>query len=150
MLEKTINESLKKALKEKNVVGVSVLRLMISEVKNHKIANKIKEELPDDDVMAVLQKMAKRYRESIESFEKGSRSDLVQKETEELEFLSSFLPRPLSDDEVDNVVETVIRDTGASSMKDLPVVMKEVMSRVSGRSDGRVVSGKVREKLGGL
>ena len=149
MLEKKISESLKRALKERDHVALSVLRLMVSEIKNHKIANMIKEELPDDDVLAVLTKMAKRYRESIESFEKGSRPDLVRKEKEELGFLSSFLPPPLNDEEVENMVEDVIRDMGASSMKDLPSVMKEAMARSGGRADGRVISGKVREKLGG-
>lgn len=150
MLEKKINESIPAALKGKDQTGLSVLRMMVSEIKNYKIANLIKGDLPDRDVVSVLQKMAKKYRESIESFEKGGRKDLVEKESRELAFLSDFLPAGLSEKEVEDLVLKAIKDTGASSPSDLAVVMKAVMSLVGGRADGRLVNGIVRAKLGAI
>lgn len=148
MLEKQINDSLKNAMKERDLTGVSVLRMMISEIKNYRIANLIKGDVPDDGVVTVLQKMAKKYKESIESFEKGARQDLVGKEKEELSFLTKFLPQPLSDKEVEDIVVSAITMTGAVSMKDMPEVMKVIMPLVKGRADGKIVNGLVREKLG--
>ena len=148
MLEKQINELLKKSLKEQNRMGTSVLRMMISELKNYRIANMLKGDLPDDGVINILQKMAKKYKESIESFEKGGRQDLVEKEVEELGFLSNFLPKPLTDKEVEEMVSQAINESGATSMKDMPGVMKAVMLLVKGRADGKLISNMVRGKLG--
>lgn len=149
MLEKRINESLKTALKERDQTGLSVLRMMISEIKNYKIANLIKGDVLDQDVTVVLQKMAKKYKESIESFEKGGRKDLVEKETVEFAFLSGFLPKGLTDKEVEDIVDRSISEVGASSMADLANVMKIVMPLIKGRADGKLVNGLVRKKLGG-
>ena len=148
VLEKKINEQLKKALKERDITATSVLRMMISELKNYRIANRLKDDIPDDDVITVLQKMAKKYKESIESFGKGGRGDLVAKETEEYTFLSGFLPQPLTNKEVEDMVDRVINESAASSMKDMPVVMKVVMPLVKGRADGKIVNEMVRKKLG--
>ena len=150
MLEKRINECLKTALKERDRTGLSVLRMMISEIKNYKIANLIKEDIPDEDVTAVLQKMAKKYKESIESFGKGGRFDLVEKETVEFTFLSGFLPQDLTDKEVEDIVGGVIAEAGASSIKDLAGVMKTVMPLIKGRADGKLVNCLVRNKLGAV
>jgi uncharacterized protein len=148
VLEKQINEALKTALKERDQTATSVLRMMISEIKNYRIANMVKEELSDDAVLSVLQKMAKRHKESIESFEKGARPDLVEKEKSELEILLRFLPQPLTDKEVENMVSLAISEAGATTMKDMPLVMKAVMPLVKGRADGKLVNELVRKKLG--
>ena len=148
MLEKEISLSLKNAMKQKDQIGLSVLRMMISEIKNHKIANLVKGDLSDADVTAVLRKMAKKYKESIESFEKGGRPDLVEKETAELRVLSAFLPQDLTAAEVEDLVQKVIVETGATSAADLAVVMKTVMPLVKGRADGKLVNEMVRKKLG--
>jgi len=148
VLEIEINASLKNAMKQKDQVSLSVLRMMISEIKNYKIANLVKGDLSDGDVTLVLQKMAKKYRESIESFEKGGRPDLVEKETSELRVLSAFLPQDLTNIEVEGLVQKVIGETGATSAADLAVVMKAVMPLVKGRADGKLVNEMVRKKLG--
>jgi uncharacterized protein len=148
VLEKEINLSLKNAMKQKDQVSLSVLRMMISDIKNYKIANLVKGDISDADVISVLQKMAKKYRESIESFEKGGRRDLVEKETAELGVLSDFLPQDLTNEEVEGLVQKAIGETGASSAADLAVVMKTVMPLVKGRADGKLVNEMVRKKLG--
>lgn len=147
MLERKISEALPEAMKMKNHIGVSVLRMMVNEIKNYKISEKIHDSLDDAIVVSILQKMAKKYRESIESFEKGGRSDLVEKENAELSFLKGFLPKPLSDKELMDIVQKALNQTGATSMKDLAIAMKAVMPLVAGRADGRMVSSLVREKL---
>jgi uncharacterized protein len=148
VLEKRINEALPEAMKDGDKIGVSVLRMVISEIKNHKIANLIKGDLPDDQTEKVLRKMAKKYKESIESFEKGGRIDLVAKENSELSFLSRFLPQELTEKEVEDIVDSAIRESGASSAKDLAAVMKKAMALAGGRADGKLVNLLVRKKLG--
>ncbi len=150
MLENEINDALKKAIKDRDTNVVSVLRMMLSEIKNYRIANLIKSgPTPDEGVIGVLQKMAKRYKESIDSFEKGGRADLVEKESRELDILKKFLPEALTDIEVEKIVCEAISQAGASSMKDMPAVMRVVMPLVKGRADGRLVNEIVRKKLGG-
>ena len=147
MLEKEIAEKLKTALKSRNQTEVSVLRMVMSEIKNRKIADLIKGDLDDDRVLGVIQKMTKQHNESIESFEKGGREDLVKKEKEELVILEAFLPEQMLEGDVAAIVEDAIKETGAASMKEMGAVMSLVISKVKGRADGKVISGIVKAKL---
>ena len=147
MLENKINDMLKEALKARKEVEVSVLRMLISEVKNKKIEEKVKDELDDDKVVSVIQKMVKRHKESIENFKKGAREDLVKKETEEMAVLEEFLPEEISPEELSKIVDEAISSSGATSPKDMGAVMKIVMGKVSGRADGKEVSRIVASKL---
>ena len=105
-------------------------------------------ELDDAEALKVLGKMAKQRRESISEYEKGGRDDLVAKEKAELEVIESFLPAAMSDDEIAAIVDEVIAQTGASSMKDMGKVMGPAMAKVAGRADGKAVQAAVKAKLG--
>ena len=147
MLENEIAEKLKAALKSRNQTEVSILRMVMSEIKNRKISDLVKGDLDDDRVLGVIQKMARQHNESIESFEKGGREDLVKKEKEELVILETFLPEQMSEADVAAIVGDAIKETGAASMKEMGAVMSLVISKVKGRADGKVISGIVKAKL---
>ncbi|MFH1305297.1 MAG: GatB/YqeY domain-containing protein [Candidatus Omnitrophota bacterium] len=146
MMEKSITESLNKALKNKELIRVSVLRMLICEIKNKKIADRVKE-LDDEKILKIVQKMARQHNESIEQFKRGNREDLVEKEMKELEILKKYLPEPVSEEEINRIVSDVISRTGAASLKDLGKVMGECLSLLKGRADGRIVGEIVRKKL---
>jgi len=134
-------------MKAKDTAKVSTLRLLISEIKNKEIDKR--GELTDDEILAVIQKAVKQRKESIEQYEKAGRSDLVEKEKKELEILEAYLPQPLSEEELEAIIDEAIKEAQATSVKDMGKVMKIVMPKVRGRADGKIVNQKVREKLGG-
>jgi len=107
------------------------------------------DELTDDEIHAVIQKAVKQRRESIEQYKKAGREDLVEKEQRELEILEAYLPKPLTQEELEAIVEEAIKEVQATSLKDMGKVMKVVMPKVRGRADGRVVNELVKSKLGG-
>ena len=148
-MEKEIAERIKSALKNRNRTELSVLRMLASEIKNRKIADLVKGELDDDKILGLIRKMARQHAESIESFEKGGREDLVEKEKEELLVLEGFLPRQMSESEMVSLVEEAVKETGAASMRDMGAVMNLVISKAKGRADGKAISEIVKRKLSG-
>ena len=148
-LKDKIEQDLRQALKEKNKAIISVLRLIRSALINRQIELRSKkQELTDEEIVKVLQKEAKKRKESIEMFTRGGREGLANKEREELLILEKYLPKQLSEDEIRGFVQTVIKEIGEVSEKSFGLVMKEVMSKVKGRAEGSVVSRLVREVLG--
>ncbi|MDD4957155.1 MAG: GatB/YqeY domain-containing protein [Candidatus Omnitrophica bacterium] len=147
MLEKKIAEELNLSLKSGDKLKLSVCRMIMSEIKNRKIEERTKDHLSDDLTISVIRKMVKQHLESIDQFEKGGRSDLADKEKQELVILEGYLPAQMPEGEVLVVVEDVVRSTGASSVKDMGRVIKEVMARTQGRADGKTVSDMVRKRL---
>lgn len=145
MLLEKLQEDLKQAQLSREETRVSTLRLLISEIRNTQIAKG--GDLSDQDILPVIQKEAKKRRESIESFKKGDREDLAQKEEAEFEILQAYLPQQLSNEELTKVIEEVINEMGANSPQDMGRVMSSVMNKVSGRADGGLVSSLVKEKL---
>jgi len=95
----------------------------------------------------VIKKLIKQHQDSIEQFKQGFREDLVAKESQELEILKSYLPLELSPDEINEIIEEVVSQTQAKSLKDMGRVMKEVMAKVASRADGKLVSDLVKQKL---
>ena len=146
-LKEKIMQDMKEAMKAKDTAKVSTLRLLISEIKNKEIDKR--GELTDDEILAVIQKAVKQRKESIEQYEKAGRSDLVEKEKKELEILEAYLPQPLSEEELEAIIDEAIKEAQATSVKDMGKVMKIVMPKVRGRADDKIVNQKVREKLGG-
>ena len=146
MLEQKMNEQIITAMKDGDKVTISTLRMAVSEIKNKKIEDRVKE-LSDEKVISVLQKMVKKYKESIDQFQKGNRQDLVDKETEEMEVLLKFLPEAMSSEEMERLVCEAIVQTGASAIKDMGKVMGLVLSLSKGRADGKTVSELVKQKL---
>jgi len=149
MLEKTINEAVKDALKQGDKVKVSSLRMLISAIKNRKIADRV-EELEDEKVGAIVLKMVKQHKESIEKFHEGGREDLVEKETVEMAVLEEYLPEQMSEEELTGIISEAIQTTGASSPGDMGKVMGAVMGRTKGKADGSLISRMVNERLKSL
>jgi len=144
LLQELQNE-MKRALKNKEKDRLSTLRMLISEVK--KVQIDAKKELTDEEIIQILQKYAKQRKDAIEQYKKAGREDLVEKELKELDIVKEFLPKQLSIEELEKIVEDVINELNASSMRDMGRVMKAVMSKVSGRADGSIVSQIVKNKL---
>jgi uncharacterized protein YqeY len=146
MLNDKINKNLTEALKQKNTVTLSVLRLLKAHMKNYMIEKKLKE-LKDEDIYGILKKQAKQHRDSIEQFKQGQRPDLVQKEEAELKIIQAYLPKPLSEGELKTIVRDVINEIKPDGKKDFGKVMKAVMERAKGRADGKAVNKLVNEML---
>jgi len=132
-------------MKAKDGNRVSVLRFLLSSIQNREIEKK--EPLDDEEVLAEITSSAKRRRESMEAFKEGDRMDLVEKEAAELAILQEYLPEQLSPDEIKDVVQEVAQAVGATGLSDLGKVMKELMPRLRGKADGKLVNEIVREVL---
>jgi hypothetical protein len=130
-----IEADLKTALKAGEKRRVSTLRLLLSALKNERI--QVQRELTDEEVEAAIRRAVKQRREAIEQYERGGRRDLVDAETEELGILQAYLPQELSDADVEQAVRSVLTEKGISSVKDVGLVMKELMARYRGRVDGK-------------
>lgn len=146
MLQEKITNDYKRAMKNKDAIKVSTLSFLRAAIQNLAIEKK-KEKLDDKDIVPVIKKQVKQRQDSIEQFKKGNRNDLVEKEAKELEILKTYLPEELPVDEIKKIIEEAVVLTGASDQKDMGKVIKEVMAKVAGRADGKLVSGLVKEKL---
>ncbi len=144
-LLKKLQEEMKSAMKSGDKERLATIRMLISEIK--KVQIDTKKELSDEEIIKILQKYAKQRKDSIEQYRKAGREDLAEKEERELKIVQEFLPQPLTEEEIQKIVEEVIKETGASSMKDMGKVMKVVMEKTQGRAEGSVVSKIVKEKL---
>jgi len=144
-LKERLKEDMKAALKAKDKVKLSTIRMIQSLIKNAEIEKR--GELTDEEIVQLLMKYAKQRKESIELYQKGGRQDLVEKEKAELAVVESYLPKQMSEEEVRALVEEAIRESGATSPKDLGKVMKLVMPKVKGRADGSLVNRIAKEFL---
>ena len=140
-----LSADLNTAIKSKDEVAVSVLRILISNIKNARIAKG--SDLTEDEVLGEISKDAKRHKESIEAFKKAAREELADKEAKELEVLEKYLPEQLGRDEVEKVVDEAIAKNNAASISDMGKVMGSVMGELKGQADGNLVSEIVKEKL---
>ncbi len=146
-LKDKIMQNMKEAMKARDQLKLSTLRLLVSEIKNREID--AKGELKDEDILALVQKAVKQRQDSISQYEKGGRQDLAEKEKAEMEILKAYLPEELSREEVLQIIDEAIAATGASSPKEMGKVMREVMPKVKGRADGKLVNELVRKRLTG-
>ena len=147
-LSERIQSDMVDAMKRKETLKVSVLRMTKAALKNKEI--ELRRPVSPDEENQVLQTLVKQRTESIEMFEKGGRADLAGKETLERDILRSYLPEAVSEAEVERVVVEVVKDLGASSAKDIGAVMKEALVRLKGTGktvDGKAVNAVVRAKL---
>ena len=125
---------------------LATLRMITAAIKQREVDERI--ELDDTQVLAVLDKMAKQRRESLEQFEAAGRHDLAKKEGFELGLIQAYMPEPLDAAKLDELIQSVITELGASSMRDMGAVMNALRDQVQGRADMKAVSQAVREKLG--
>lgn len=164
-LKEKIQEDLKIALKLKRPEEVSVLRLVMASLINqekekiYKVntnpdnTEKGEEELEElrqlteEEIINIILYEVKKGKEAIDGFQKGGRTDSVEKEKRELEILYKYLPEQISKEDLRNIVKRVIEKSGAKGMKDIGLVMKEIMAQVKGKADGKIVSEMVKESL---
>ncbi|GBC99310.1 hypothetical protein HRbin17_01832 [bacterium HR17] len=146
-LKERIDADYKTAMKARDELKISVLRLLRSAIHNAEIDKR--RALTDDEILGVIQSEARKRRESIEAFEQGGRTDLADRERAELAILEGYLPQALSREELLALVRATVRQVGAFSIRDMGKVMAALMPQVRGRADGREVNELVRQILEG-
>ena len=144
-LKDQLNESMKTAMKARDTLRLSAVRMVRSVIKNREIDSKI--ELDDQGIIDVISTLAKQRRESIRMYREGNRPDLVEKEEAELAILLQFLPVQLNTAEISELIDRAIAETGAQSAKDMGKVMKVLAPLTAGKADGKTVSEAVKQKL---
>ena len=140
-----IEGDLKDAMKERDAARRDALRLILNALRGAE--KELQRPLHDEEELQVLQRERKRRQEAIEAFRSAGREEQAQAEEAELAVLEEFMPEPLSEDELERIVDDAIAEVGATSLRDLGRVMADVMPQVAGRADGAAVSQLVREKL---
>ena len=140
-----IEDELKDAMRERDAERRDALRLILNSLKNSE--KELQRPLTGDEELQVLQRERKKRVEAAEAFRTGGREEQAEAEERELEILEEFMPEPLSEDEIEEIVDDVIAEVGATSIADLGRVMADVMPQIAGRADGSAVSQIVREKL---
>jgi len=146
-LKERIQKDMQKAAKEKNSLALSALRMALAAIKNKEI--EARGEIGEDSVLKVLSTLVKQRRESIDLYLRGGRGDLAEKEAAEIAVLEKYLPEALPDAEVESLARKAIAAAGAKSPADMGRVMKELMPKVAGRADGKIVNEIVRRLLAG-
>lgn len=146
-----LNEDLKNAMRAGDTARRDALRMLLAAIKQGEVdtldPQKRAGGLTDDEIIGILQREAKRRRESIEQYTKGNRPDLVAQEQAELNLIENYLPQPMSRAEIEALARQAIADTGATSPAQMGAVMQKVMPQVKGKADGKLVNQIVRELL---
>jgi len=147
-LQQRVDSDLKEAMRAKDGTKLGVLRMLKSALKYAAIAKSGAEaELSDAEAVQVIRKQAKQRQDSIESFEKGGRTELADKEKEELALLNTYLPQAMSSEELEKVVRETIAELGATSKAQMGAVMKALQAKAGGRADGKTLSTEVGRQL---
>jgi uncharacterized protein YqeY len=145
-LKNQIQEDVKSTMRARDQKRLTALRLITAAIKQVEIDKRI--EMDDQAVLAVLDKMVKQRRDSLEQYQNAGRDDLAAQEEFELELISVYLPEALGDDELAALIKQTVADTGASSIRDMGMVMNKLREQVQGRADMKAVSSAVKEQLG--
>ena len=138
-LEEKIENEYKSAMKARDTVRVSVIRMMKAEINNVKLKQN-KSALTDDELIKVVRRQVKQHKDSIEQFEKGKRQDLVDKERKELAILQCYMPEEMPEEELKGLIAEAIKELGATTKKEMGTVIKAVMQKAAGKADGKTVS----------
>ena len=144
-LKGRIQEDVKSAMRAHERERLAALRLITAAIKQKEVDDRT--ELDDEQVLAVLDKMVKQRRDSLEQYSKAGRDDLALKEQFELDLIQTYLPEPMAADELDELIRSTITELGASSMRDMGAVMGALRGQVQGRADMKAVSQAVRTQL---
>ena len=143
-LELKITTALKEAMKSKNQIALTALRAVKSAILLHKTEKSSDGELSNEDEIRILQKLVKQRKDSADIYRTQGRNDLAEPELKEAELIQQFLPKALSEDEVKEVVKSIIDETGAEGMKDMGKVMGLSTKKLMGKADGKLISSIVR------
>lgn len=141
-----ITKDIVDSMKNKDTLKLSTLRLLKGAIDLEKINKKL-DTISDEDIVVIISKQIKTRKESIIEFEKGNRTDLIDKTKKEIEILSSYMPELLSEEEVTKIIDEAIVKVNASTIKDMGLVMKEVSAKLKGRADMSLVSSIIKNKL---
>lgn len=145
MLKEKLLEDMKVSMREKNVVRKNVIQMVRAAILQVEKDKQV--ELSDEQIIEVIAKESKKRRDSLPDYEKSGREDLISQVKEEIEILAEYLPKPLSREELEKIVEEVINSTGATSMKEMGIVMKSVKEKVGAAADGKTINEIVKQKL---
>jgi hypothetical protein len=145
-LKAQITEEMKNAMRAKDSARLGAIRLLLSAIKQREVDERI--ELDDSNVIAVIEKMLKQRRDSIAAYESANRNDLADVEKFEVSVLQTYLPQQLTEDEIKDILEKVVVDTGAAGIKDMSKVMAAIKPLVAGRADMGKISGLIKTRLG--
>jgi uncharacterized protein YqeY len=148
-MREKLMDALKEAMKAKQSQRISTIRMVQSAIKDLEIANRTKPnaETTDADIASLLSKLVKQREESAKIYDEGGRPELAQKEREEIAIISEFMPKQLSEAEVDEIIKGIITETGAASMKDMGKVMGTLKERYPGQLDFGKASGQIKALL---
>jgi uncharacterized protein YqeY len=140
-----LDQDMKQAMKAKDKLRLSVIRMVRTAIKNAEIDQK--RTLSEDEVIAVLNRELKQSRDSLQAFEAGGRQDLIEEVQQKIAVLMDYLPQQMSEEELRAIVQSTIAETGASGKKDMGKVMSALMPKVKGRADGKLVNQIVTQEL---
>ena len=146
MILDKINKDLTAAMKDKNTVKVSTIRMLKAAINNKRIEKK-SDKLSDDDIIQIISKQVKQRKDSIEEYKKGNRNDLAEKESAELKILEEYMPEQLSKADIEKEVRKAVDEVSATSKKDFGTVMRTVMPSLKGKADGKLISQVLNEIL---
>lgn len=149
MLQEQINQDYISAMKARDKVRSTTLNFLRAKIKDVMIEKRI-DSLGDEEVIGVIKKQVKQRQDSIEQFGQGGRQDLVDQEMAGLTILEEYLPEQMSDEQIEGIVGEVVKEEGATSMKDMGKVMKAVLVKTGGNADSKIVSEMVKKVLGSL
>ncbi|WP_020592539.1 GatB/YqeY domain-containing protein [Kiloniella laminariae] len=149
MLRNSLNDALKEAMRSKDKLAISTLRLILAALKDRDIAarGEARDQIGEEEVLEMLQKMIRQRRDSVEMYEKAGRSELAERELSEITVIEGFLPQQMSVEEVEQVVTDLVAELGADSIKDMGRVMGVLKERYAGKMDFGKASGLVKTKL---
>jgi len=145
-LREQIQEDMKSALRAKDKQRLGAIRLMLSEIKRREVDERIT--LNDSQVIDVFAKMLKQRRDSLSQYEAAGRQDLAAQESFEIALIQSYMPQPLNEAELTNMIDSVLSEVGATSVKDMAKAMKILKDRLQGRADMKTVGAMVKQRLG--
>ena len=146
-LQEQISAALKDAMRARDEVKMTTLRLVLTGIKKRE--KEARSLLEDQEVISVITSQIKQRRESIEQYRKAGREDLAQTEENELQILQGYMPEQVSEEEISNVLDEIIAEVGAVSMRDMGKVMKAAMAKLAGKAEGGAINAMVKAKLSG-
>ena len=146
-LQEQISAALKDAMRARDEVKMTTLRLVLTAIKKRE--KEARSLLEDQEVISVITSQIKQRRESIEQYRKAGREDLAQTEENELQILQGYMPEQVSEEEISNTLDEIIAEVGAVSMKDMGKVMKAAMAKLAGKAEGGAINAMVKAKLSG-
>jgi len=138
MLKEKLLDDMKNAMKDKNVVRKNVIQMVRAAILQVEKDKQV--ELNDEQILEIIAKESKKRKDSLSDYEKSGREDLIAQINEEIEILSEYLPKPLSTEEIEKIVSEIIVEVGATSMKEMGIVMKEAKSQIGAGADGKTIN----------